>query len=408
MMPEKNSEHTRRSFLTAAAASLASAGLAGLSPGVALAQKVEKVGKIEPEIITRKLGKSGLRIPIVSMGAMNSNNPEIIGASYELGIRHFDTAANYQFGRNEQMLGRAIEKMGVRDKVIIGTKVHTPEQRRGLSPKESKQKFIKSVEASLKRLRTDYVDILYVHSVSDAETIRDQAIMDAVSVLKDQKKIRLAGAATHSNMADVINEVVAGGFYDVVLTAINFTMADDNVLLNAIKNAADKGVGIVAMKALAGGSRWPNPESRRNHSSTTIARAALKWVMRNENICTCIPGYANYEHMNENFTVASNLEYTDEEKSLLSDNSIILGLGFCRQCRECLASCPYGTDIPTLMRTHMYSAQYSNFHHARMTLDEIPARAGLTNCSSCSECTAKCANAVDIDRRIDELKQMYG
>ncbi|MBU1319548.1 MAG: aldo/keto reductase [candidate division Zixibacteria bacterium] len=407
-MPEKNSDYTRRNFLTAAAAGLASAGLAGLSPGVALAQEVEKAGKKEPGIITRQLGKSGPRIPIVSMGAMNSNNPEIIEASFELGIRHFDTAANYQYGRNEQMLGRTIEKMGVRDKVIIGTKVHTPAQRRGLSPKESKQKFIKSVEASLKRLRTDYVDLLYVHDVGDVETIRDGAIQEAVSILKDQKKIRFAGAATHSNMADVINEITAGGFYDVVLTAINFTMADDAALLNSIKNAADKGVSIVAMKTLAGGSRWPNPESRRNYSSTTIARAALKWVMRNESICTCIPGYANYEHMNENFAMASDLEYTDEEKSLLSDNSIILGLGFCRQCRECLASCTSGTDIPTLMRTHMYSAQYSNFHHARMTLDEIPARAGLTNCSSCSECTAKCANTVDIDRRIDELKQMYG
>lgn len=407
-MPEKKSEYTRRNFLTAAAAGLASAGLTGLSPGVALAQEAENVTKPKPEIITRKLGKNGPSIPIISMGAMNSNNPEIVVASYELGVRHFDTAANYQFGRNEQMLGRALEKMGVRDKVVIGTKVHTPPQRRGLSAKESTEKFIKAVEASLKRLRTDYVDIIYVHDVGDAETVRDQAIMDAVSALKDQKKVRLAGPATHTNMADVINEVVAGGFYNVVLTAINFTMADDAALMTSIKNAADKGVGIIAMKTLAGGSRWPNPESRRNYSSTTVARAALKWVMRNENICTSIPGYANYEHMNENFAVATDLEYTDEEKSLLSDNSIILGLGFCRQCRECLASCPNGADIPTLMRTHMYAAQYSNFHHARMTLDEIPDRAGLANCSSCSECSARCANTVDIDRRIEELKQMYG
>ena len=98
---------------------------------------------------------------------------------------------------------------------------------------------------------------------------------------------------------------------------------------------------------------------------------------------------------------------TEDEKKFLADNELKLGMGFCRQCRLCVATCPHGADVPNLMRTHMYAAQYSNFHQARVTLDEVPAGCGIGACKSCSACTAKCANSVDIAYRIEDLKLMY-
>jgi len=407
-MPDKRSDFSRRRFLSTAATGLVSAGLAGLAPSRPFAQEdpagPEKTGG---EIIHRTLGRTGFKIPIVSMGVMNANNPEIVQASYEIGMRHFDTAAGYQFGRNEQMVGSVINRLGVRDKVIIGTKIMTAAQRAGLSEQETRDKIIADCDASLRRLKTDYIDIFYVHSVQDPAEVANQGLIDGLQVLKDKGKIRFTGITTHTRMGEIINAAVEGGFYDVVLTSINFTMADDTVLLGAIANAAAKGIGVVAMKTQAGGARWPNPASRKDFTSTTIATAALKWVMRNENIHTSIPGYTNYEHMREDFSVALNLEYTPDEQKLLSDNSVRLGMGFCRQCRTCLASCPDGVEVPTLMRVHMYSAQYANFHHARATLNEIPSGAGLQKCLDCSTCQAKCASSVDIARRIDELKTMY-
>ena len=161
------------------------------------------------------------------------------------------------------------------------------------------------------------------------------------------------------------------------------------------------------MKVMAAWSRWPNPQTRRDYSSSTIATALLKWVMRNESITTCVPGYMSFEHMRQDISVAFDLEYTDEEKKLLSDNNVKLGAGFCRQCRQCLASCPEGVDVPTLMRTHMYAAQYGDLYKARVTLDKIPRASGIAACGSCLDCKAKCAGSVDIARRINELKMMY-
>jgi len=404
-MEDSRSDLTRRKFIGASLGCLASAGLVGVSPTKILAEETteSKAG----EIVYRTLGRTGIKLPVVSMGAGAANDPGIVQASYKLGVRHFDTAANYQFGRNEQMVGNAIARLGVRDQVIYGTKVMTPAQRRDVTPEQVKKRLFQSIEGCLRRLKTDYLDIVYIHDVRDAAPIKDQAMMDGMAELKKQGKILHTGVSTHANMAEVINETVSGGFHDVVLTSFNFTMADDTAMMGAVKNAAAKGIGIVAMKTQAGGANFPNPQTRTEFSNSVINRAALKWVARNKNVATSIPGFSNYEHMNEDFSVASNLEYTDEERKFLSDNNIRLSIGFCRQCRQCLASCEHGTDIPNLMRTHMYAAQYADFYLARTTLNEIRSDQSLVNCVSCSDCSAICANRVDIARRIEELKLMY-
>jgi predicted aldo/keto reductase-like oxidoreductase len=409
-MEEDKKLVNRRKFLSSSLTSVATAGLMAASPIAVFAQgKIDKpASESAAGVIYRTLGRTGIKVPIVSMGVMNSNNPDIVRASYELGIRHFDTAARDQFGRNEQMVGDVIKRLGVRDKVIIGTKEIRPDARNNDTPAAIKAAMMEFVEGSLKRLKTDYIDILYVHGVSQPEEFNDPGIMEALEELKKQGKIRAAGVSTHESMATVIKAVTEGGFYDVVLTAFNVAMAENKELLAAISQAAAKGVGIIAMKTQTGGSRLSNPESLKKYDGPTIATASLKWVLRHEHITTAIPGYDNYQHMKEDFSVVGNIDYTDPEQGFLSDNSITLGFGFCHQCRQCMAQCPHNVDIPTLMRTHMYAAQYANFSEARMTFDGIPKSHSLAACSRCDSCRAACANTVDIGRRIEELKLIFG
>ncbi len=404
---KKKTDVTRRGFLTTAATGLVTAGLAGLVPGKLLADdKTKTTDTARKNIITRKLGKTDLVLPIVSMGAINATFPGLVEAAYEAGIRHIDTAAGYQYGRNEQMIGTTIAKMNVRDKFTIGTKVYLG-GRRDASREEIKSKFRKTFEGSLKRLKMDYVDILYLHDAQSAADPRNPATMEILTEMKEEKKTRYIGIATHTQIPDIIANTIKAGIYDVLLVSMNLTMGEDDEWLTQIKSAGDAGIGIIAMKTMAGGSRWPNDDSRRQYSTTTIAKASLKWVMRHEHVATCIPGFATYQELEEDVSVAYDLELTDDEKNLLSDNNVTYGLGFCKQCRTCLASCPDDVDIPKLMRTHMYAAQYGNLMQARATLDEIPKRYGLDNCLSCDTCAAHCANTVDIDRRIRELKSMY-
>jgi aryl-alcohol dehydrogenase-like predicted oxidoreductase len=240
-MSGNGSDLTRRRFISTWLAGMAAAGLAGFSPRLAGAQDPEEPAQgaqgeaedtkaVPGETIHRDLGKTGIRMPIVGMGAMNSDNPELVKGSYDLGARHFDTASLYAFGRNEQMIGKVIKEMGVRDNVVIGTKERLT-SRGGMSDAEAKAKFIKLAEGSLKRLQTDYVDVIYMHSINSAAELDDQASFAAMDQLKKDGKARASGISTHQNMAEIINRVVEEDLCDVVLTAFNVSLADDAALL---------------------------------------------------------------------------------------------------------------------------------------------------------------------------------
>ena len=362
--------------------------------------------------IYRTLGKTGISLPIVSMGVMNADVPGLIPRSYELGIRHFDTAAHYQQGRNEEMVGSMIKQMGVRDKVVISTKVLPPgwSRDRGqtpaqtLSPAEVSAHFNEIFEGSLKRLQMDYVDILYNHSADSQAQVNSDGTLQAMAALKKQGKARFIAVSSHQpEMA--LKEAMKLGVYDVVLVPINYTLAHDEGLLKAIDGAANKGIGLIAMKTQAGGAKRPDPKLGKPLTPASQT-ALLKWVLNHDTITTAIPGFTTYEQLEQNFSVASNLTYSAEEEEFLSDKNVAANAQFCVQCGECRPDCPLGVDIPQLMRAHMYAVQYSNHSMAAETMAAIAGGKGLAACGHCESCRAICRNSVNIATKIEHLKAL--
>ncbi len=398
----------RREFLTKTLSGVAGAGLLGVSSGVsAQTTEGESDKNSEKVILKRILGRTGIEFPIVNMGVMNAQLPALITKSYEIGVRHFDTAAWYQRGRNEEMLGNAIKELGVRDEVVIATKVYIPHDQRGMPPEEAKETFLRVADESLKRLQTDHVDILYSHNVMNLEYLNNPGIHEALQMLKEQGKTRFIGFTTHTNMTQCINEAAGSGFYDVIATAFNYAMADDQDLLKALKTAASKQIGLIAMKTQCA-QYWYRqyvPESSQKHYEGNIMHTAvLKWALRNEFITTAIPGYTNFDQMREDFSVAYGLDYTPDEKSFLEDRNVRLSMGVCLQCNQCVSSCPNSVDIPTLMRAHLYATCYANPYEARDAMDSIHPRRDVRKCVSCKTCGATCSHNIDIARRIEDLK----
>ncbi len=252
-----NNKQSRRDFLVRSGQLIASTGLL-TKVGPSLWARPH-VPPVEPNVITRALGKTGLTVPIVSLGFMNADNPGLIQRAYEVGVRHFDTAAAYQRGRDEEMVGSMIQEMGVRSSVIVSTKVWLRDQVR--SP-QARDLFRQSFESSLKRLRMDHVDILYYHLVDTLEDLRAEGPLQALAELKKEGKARSIGFSTH-RAGLVLPEAAKTGFFDVALVAFNYTMASDQTLLETLDNAARSGLGIVAMKTQAGGLSRPDPGCRR-------------------------------------------------------------------------------------------------------------------------------------------------
>lgn len=414
-MSRRKANLSRREFFSRALAGATAAGVWSLTGerilrGQSREMPRSQLGQKEP--IYRTLGKTGIRLPVVNMGVMNAFNPELVKRSYEIGVRHFDTAAYYQRGQNEAMVGKAIRELGVRDKVVIGTKAFVPhEQRPRMSPEDLKKFFLDTAEESLKRLQTDVIDIFYVHNVQDTAYLNNPGIAEALAILKNRKKARHIGFTVHSNMAEVVAEAARSGFYDVVVVAFNYSMVDDSILSGALEKAHAKGIGLIAMKTQCTQYWYRDyvPSEKQSYYQGKILHpAVLKWVLRHDFITCAIPGYTTFPQMEEDFSVAYDLEYTPEERAFLDDRNVKLALqSYCRQCGSCLTTCSKGVDIPALMRVHMYAACYANFGQARVTLDELSDAKGLAACSSCETCTARCARRVPIDKRIQELKTIY-
>lgn len=358
------------------------------------------------KVIHRTLGRTKLRIPVVSFGVMNSDSPDLIKRALDKGINHLDTAHVYLRGNSERVIGEVLQKSGNRDKIYVATKMRFARDRkknvfllRGTErePGATEENLFKQLETSLQRLRTDYIDILYVHSCYSPQMATYEPLMNALVKVKKQGKARFIGVSTHKNEPDVIRASVDAGVYDVVLTAYNFAQNHRDEVKKAIKYAVSKGVGVVAMKTQGGKTMQERGEIEINHE------AALKWVLEDENVCTTIPGVTTFEQLDQNFRVMNNLALSGTERSEIQFASSLKGKIYCQNCRTCIPTCPNNAEIPNLMRAFMYAKGYGNYIQAGMTVAELPRKKGLNVCRSCSLCTASCPNGINIGSRVKTL-----
>ncbi len=379
---------TRRNFILLSGVAAGTGFLPGTVSGSE--KKLTESVNIRGEIIYRTLGRTGLRLPVVSMGAMRSDNPRMITAALNEGIMHLDTAHGYQNGKNEEMLGELL-KDRKRDSFIIATKIHP--RGKELSVADFHEMF----DISLKRLKMEYVDILYLHGVSNKETMMHENHLNVLETLKKQGKIRFTGVSTHTNMPEVIDAVTESDFYDIVLTSYNFRMNNLSEMNAAIEKAAGSGIGIIGMKSMAG-AYWDKEKTRPINT-----KAALKWVLQNKNIHTTIPGCTTFDELAENFEVMCDITMTDEEINDLENQDELSGL-FCSGCGKCLTQCSECLPVPEIMRAYMYAYGYKDLALARELIDEqnIP----VDPCKNCHTCTVHCPSGFNIAMKTSDILRL--
>ncbi len=363
-------------------------------------------------MIFRILGKTGVRLPIVSMGVMNADNPALLKAAWNQGIRHFDTAWIYQNGNNERMIGRFIKDNGIkREEFTLASKVVLGTNQGPAKGKEAKELILSRVEESLSRLQTDHLDILYCHDVRTPEQVNDPYVLEAFEELKEKKKIRFTGFSTHSDWTLLVNDAAEKKHYDVILLSWNYAMSHNREAEAAMKKAYDAGIGLVAMKTQCQQGWYKQglgAEQQAFYGEKNMHTALLKWVLNNPCITTAVPGFTTFDQLKDDISVAYSLDYSEEEKQFLLNRDVKLALqSVCVQCGSCLETCSSGVDIPRLMRTHMYSRNYGNPLMARITLDQAEKGGGLDKCADCTQCTGTCRNSVPIAHRISELKEVF-
>jgi len=383
---------SRRTFLTTGLAVVPTATLASrMSPGLPAAQAAAPTAS--GGLKYRVLGRTGLKVTSVGFGCMITSDPSVIEKAADLGINYFDTARRYKNGNNEKMVGGALKAK--RKEIVLSSK----------TPSGTKEEALKDLDESLKQLDTDHLDIWYLHGRSSAEEITD-GFLEAQSIAKKEGKIRFSGVSTHGGHAAVIPAMIAKkADLDVVLMSYNFSM--DPSMEQLVESAAKAGLGVVAMKVMAGGFRRVRSGEKlfeTLHKEGAML-AALKWVLKNQNVNTTIPSITDMDQLDEDMRAMTS-DFSDQDKQILARQLDLIRPLYCRSCGQCSGVCPKGLPVSDVLRYLSYAEGYGQFQLAREQYLELPKQVQQERCSLCPECTIQCPNGVRVPERLALAQEM--
>ena len=211
-------------------------------------------------IPTVRLGRSGLNVSVLCLGCMNfgestseEDSLSILRAAHESGVTFWDTANVYAGGRSEEILGKSFQEFGFRDDIVLATKAHGA---MGPGPNDrglSRRHLRKAVEDSLRRLRTDYIDLYQMHRF-DPTTPLDETI-ETLDTLVRHGKIRYYGTSTFASwqMAETLWRARNHHQIEPISEQAPYNLLDRRIENDRAGFLAREGWGLIAWSPLAGG-----------------------------------------------------------------------------------------------------------------------------------------------------------
>lgn len=348
-------------------------------------------------VLSRTLGNTGLKVPIVGAGILPVENINLCRKIFASGINHIDSAWEYHAGRNDEMVGKMLKEFG-RKKYTISTKVLLPQDEKTgqYTADATYDAFMTQLDLTLSRLATDYVDILYLHKPLSRAAALNENMLKGLRKAKESGLARHIGLSTHSNQVELIDAAIESNFYEVVLAGYNYRA--DAIVRPAIERAASAGLGIVAMKVFAGVNSevyWESDQSNKP--------AALKWVLNDPNVATAIVTFRSFEELELLTPMLKDISISEQEKGILETARRQQGI-YCVGCQTCKNQCPHQQPIPDMMRAYMYAYGYKNPLKARKTLVRI--NASDAPCQLCNECIVDCPEKFDIKNKIIDIARI--
>jgi predicted aldo/keto reductase-like oxidoreductase len=345
----------------------------------------------------RKIGKTGLKMSDISFGGGKISAASMILRAVDSGINYFDTAPDY--GPSEKTIGEAMGRIR-RDKVIITSKFCHPQPYPGHLPLGSKKKdYIAAVEGSLSRMKTDYLDFCLVHAIGEMnrdlemekKRLLDDEMLEAVAELRKAGKIRFLGTSSHgpNNMEELLMTAVKSGHFDMLQPSFNFIKFPK--LPEVIKEAHKKGVGVIAMKTLAGAK-----DMHLEAKGGEFSQAAFKWVLKHPEVSGLIVTMTTSSDI-ERYLRASGAEFTAADQDVLDRYAHLHSSEYCRTgCGKCEAACAAGVEIATIMRYRMYFRDYGMEKRAMESYSLLKKNASA--CAGCADpaCVGECPHGLKV------------
>jgi hypothetical protein len=403
----------RRGFLTGAAflgGGLAATGLAAyarLHGWITVTSPImqSKVEAISPEPKSswagarvqnyRRLGRTEARVSDISLGSANlteeAGGEALAREAIARGINYFDTSPDYAGASSERALGLAMA--GQREKIFLATKFCTPYGH--LPAGSSVAEYVASIEASLERLQTTYVDLVHVHACNETRRLDDPNLHEAVRQLREAGKMRFLGVSTHTpNLEKVADFAIADGRFDVLMLAYHHGSFPKLPEIIARAHAAD--LGVVAMKTLKGAKHKGLADFR--DAADSYAQAAFKWVLSNPDVSCLVISFWEPAQLDEYLFASGQTPTSGDYTVLRRYDELIAGKHCFAHCGACLDTCPEELAINDVLRHRMYFEDYGQQKTAMSLYAKLEKQADV--CIGCAApCLGACPHGVPIQER---------
>ena len=331
----------------------------------------------------RILGKTGLKISRMGFGGIpiqkidEEGTRKLLHEMMEKGVNYIDSARGYTV--SEQYIGYGLE--GIRDKFVLATK----------SMSRTKEAMAADIETSLGNFRTDYIDLYQVHNPSMEQldqVIGEGGALEALMEAKAAGKIGHIGLTAHSTA--VFERALGLDWVETIMFPYNIVEQQGAELIH---KCAEKNIGFIDMKPLAGGA-------------IEDATLALRYVCSNPDVTVVIPGMAEVRELEQNLAACSNTEpLADEELKAMDKVREQLGTDFCRRCNYC-APCTVGINIPSVFLFAGYLQRYDLADWAKDRYSTLKVKASA--CIGCGKCEPRCPYHLPIREKLKKCAQDIG
>ena len=331
---------------------------------------------------TVTLGSTGIVAQRNGFGALPIQRDDtetavrLLRKAYEHGINYFDTARGYT--DSEEKIGIAFGDMGIRDKIYIATKSHSR------NPDDLKR----DLETSLKNLKTDYIDIYQFHNPKQVYRPGDGTGMyEAVLEAKEQGMIRHISFTNHS--LKIAHECVDSGLYETLQFPFSYLSGEQE--LELVRKCKEKNMGFIAMKGLSGGL-------------ITNSAAAYAAIAEYDNVLPIWGIQREYE-LDEFLSYIDNPpSLTPELRAVIAKDRGELVGDFCRACGYCLP-CTVEIDIPTAARMSQLIRRSPSA--PLMSPEQQAKMKQVDNCVDCGVCKTRCPYGLDIPNLLRKCYDDY-
>jgi predicted aldo/keto reductase-like oxidoreductase len=372
-MTKHNKCWSRRNFLKTVGAAGVGSMISPLISSSNASSNALRLATNLKTVPTRPFGKTGVNVSILSLGGSVDfqNSLLLLKQAVRWGITYWDTAHSYGGGSSEKGIGKYFGKYPEdRNKIFLVTK----------SWAWTLKEMTRQLNQSLERMKTDYIDLFFVHGINHIDDIDDET-KRWTERAKSEGKIRFFGFSTHSNMAECLLDASRIGWIDGIMMTYNYRLMHTDRMRAAVDACAKAGIGLTAMKTQGGGAVKTNSDTeielagRFLKKGFTDGQAKLKAIWENPQIASICSEIPNLTLLMSNTAAAmNNTKLSAVDMKLLKQYADETCSDYCAGCTHvCESTLADPIPIGDIMRYLMYSRSYGDHERAVAAYRKLPA-----------------------------------